>query len=225
VSGLDIAGRSLYCDETGGDYYDFLQFAEWSPGRVVIAVGDVAGHGISAALLMTTARALLRARIAQPGTLAQVMADANRLLCMDTAQSGNFMTLFLLVLDTAERQSRWVRAGHDPAMVYDPIADTFIEWTGEGMAIGVDETQTYQEHTVYEWVPGQIILLGTDGIWETENPDGQMLGKERVRAVIRRHRDGSAEAILQAIVAAIGLFRQTAPQLDDITLVVAKIKG
>jgi sigma-B regulation protein RsbU (phosphoserine phosphatase) len=223
VSGLDIAGRSIYCDETGGDYYDFLHFSEWIPGRVVIAVGDVAGHGISAALLMTTARALLRGRIAQPGTLAQVMADANRLLCMDTAQSGNFMTLFLLLLDTAERKSCWVRAGHDPAMVYDPIADTFIEWAGEGMAIGVDEAQSYQEHTVHEWVPGQIILLGTDGIWETENPDGQMFGKDRVRAVIRRHRADSAEEILQAIVAAIGLFRQAALQLDDITLVVAKI--
>jgi sigma-B regulation protein RsbU (phosphoserine phosphatase) len=93
------------------------------------------------------------------------------------------------------------------------------------MAIGVDESQSYQEHTVYEWVPGQIILLGTDGIWETENPDGQMFGKEQVRAEIRRHRDGPAEEILQAIVAAIGLFRQAAPQLDDITLVVVKIKG
>jgi sigma-B regulation protein RsbU (phosphoserine phosphatase) len=224
VSGLDIAGRSLYCDETGGDYYDFLHFTEWGPGRVVVAVGDVAGHGISAALLMTTARALLRARIAQPGTLAQVMTDANRLLCMDTAQSGNFMTLFLLLLDAGQRQSLWVRAGHDPAIVYDPVADTFDDWVGAGMAMGIDETQSFQENRFSAWSPGLIILLGTDGIWETENADGEMFGKERVRDVIRRRRDGSSEEILQAIIDAIGSFRQAAPQRDDVTLVVVKIK-
>jgi phosphoserine phosphatase RsbU/P len=224
VSGLDIAGRSLYCDETGGDYYDFLQFAEWAPGRVVVAVGDVVGHGLGAALLMTTGRALLRASMVQPGSLAQVMADANRLLCMDTAHSGNFMTLFLLLLDTHQRQSCWVRAGHDPAMVYDPLADSFTDWVGEGMAIGIDETQSFQENQRSGWGAGQIILIGTDGIWETENAGGEAFGKERVRTVIREHRGSPAEGILQAILDAIDSFRQSAPQGDDITLVVVKIE-
>lgn len=223
VSGLDIAGRSLYCDETGGDYYDFLQFAEWGAGRVVIAVGDVAGHGIGAALLMTTARALLRARLIQPGSLSQVVADANRLLCMDTAHSGNFMTLFLLQLDASRRQASWIRAGHDPATVYDPCTDAFSDCVGEGMAMGVDQCQLFQENQLDGWNPGRVILIGTDGIWETENADGVMFGKDRLRALIRSHRDGSAADILQAIIDAIQNFRQTAPQLDDITLVVVKI--
>jgi sigma-B regulation protein RsbU (phosphoserine phosphatase) len=134
------------------------------------------------------------------------------------------MTLFLLLLDAGQRQSLWVRAGHDPAIVYDPVADTFDDWVGAGMAIGIDETQSFQENRFSAWSPGLIILLGTDGIWETENADGEMFGKERVRDAIRRRRDGSSEEILQAIIDAIGSFRQAAPQRDDITLVVIKIK-
>ncbi len=223
VRGLDIAGRSLYCHETGGDYYDFLHFAEWGPGRVVVAVGDVVGHGIGAALLMTTASALLRARLLQPGSLAQVMGDANRLLCLDTAQSANFITVFLLMLDAGRRRACWTRAGHDPAIVYDPLTDTFTDWIGEGMALGVDETQSFQENQFDQWNPGRIILIGTDGIWETENPDGEMFGKDRLRSVIRENREGSAADILQAVLDAIQDFRQEASQLDDITLVVVKI--
>jgi phosphoserine phosphatase RsbU/P len=183
----------------------------------------VAGHGIGAALLMTTARALLRARLVKPGSLSQAVADANRLLCMDTGDSGNFMTLFLLQLDAGRRQASWIRAGHDPAAVYDPCTDAFSDCLGEGMAMGVNPCQSFQENQLDEWSPGRIILIGTDGIWETEDADGEMFGKDRLRALIRSHRNGSAAEILQAILDAIQNFRQAAPQLDDITLVVVKI--
>lgn len=223
IPGLDIAGRCLYSQETGGDYYDFLHFAEWGPGRVVIAVGDVVGHGIGAALLMTTARALLRARLLQPGRLDQVMGDANRLLCLDTVRNANFITVFLLMLDTGRKRASWTRAGHDPAIVYDPVTDAFSQWIGEGMALGVDETQAFQENQVDQWSSGCIILIGTDGIWETENPAGEMFRKDRVRSIIRENREGSAADIMQAVLNAVRDFRQEAAQLDDITLVVVKI--
>jgi phosphoserine phosphatase RsbU/P len=223
VRGLDIAGRCLYCHETGGDYYDFLHFTEWEPGQVVVAVGDVVGHGIGAALFMTTARALLRARLLQSGSLAQVVGEANRLLCLDTAQNASFITVFLLLLDTHRKRAYWTRAGHDPAIVYDPLTDTFSDWIGEGMALGVDETQSFQENQFDQWNPGLIILIGTDGIWETENQDGAMFGKDRLRFIMRENRDSSAADILQAILDAIRDFRQEAAQLDDITLVVVKI--
>jgi len=99
IGDLQIAGKSIYCDETGGDYYDFLQFSELGQGKVGIAVGDVAGHGIPAALLMTTVRGLLRSRTTQPGSLAQMITDVNRHLCFDTSETGNFMTLFFMLID------------------------------------------------------------------------------------------------------------------------------
>jgi sigma-B regulation protein RsbU (phosphoserine phosphatase) len=99
VEGIDVAGTSIYCDETGGDYYDYLQVFEPGPGRMAVAVGDVTGHGISAALLMTTARALLRSRAIHHRDLGQVVSDVNRLLAVDTSQAGNFMTLLLMLVD------------------------------------------------------------------------------------------------------------------------------
>jgi sigma-B regulation protein RsbU (phosphoserine phosphatase) len=222
VEGVDIAGKSIYCDETGGDYYDFLELSQWGNGRTGIAVGDVSGHGISAALLMTTVRALLRSRTRQPGSLSQIVTDVNHLLCADTAETGSFMTLFLMMIDSVRDELRWVRAGHEPAMVYHPTSDSFAELYGSGIALGVDQTWSFQEQSHEGWDGQQIILIGTDGIWETENPQFELFGKERLRSVIRQHRHRSSKEILQAITAAVSTFRQAAPQKDDITMVVVK---
>jgi phosphoserine phosphatase RsbU/P len=108
-------------------------------------------------------------------------------------------------------------------MVYDPVTDTFSQWLGEGMALGVDDAQSLQENQFDQWHPGLIILIGTDGIWETENPAGEMFGKDRLRSIMRENREGSAADILQAVLNAIQEFRQEAAQVDDITLVVVKI--
>ena len=188
IEGFDIAGQSIYCDETGGDYYDFIEFPELGHGRVGVAVGDVAGHGIAPALLMTTVRALLRSRIVQPGGLAQIITDVNRLLCIDTSESGNFMTLFFMLMDSDNREVQWVRAGHEPAVVYDPSTDSFSELYGDGIALGVDETWSFQENRQELWSDSQIVLIGTDGIWESENPQGEEFGKKRLREIIRSTR-------------------------------------
>jgi len=224
IGDLDIAGRSIYCDETGGDYYDFLTFFQDGQKKIGVAVGDVVGHGISAALLMTTVRALLRSRISQPGNLAQMIDDVNRLLCDDTSQSASFMTLFFLAIDTATKKLQWVRAGHDPAIVYDSSMDTFDELRGKGIALGVDENWSFQHNNRSRWTDGQIILIGTDGIWETENAVGKKFGKERVRQIIRQHANRAARDILQAITESLASFRQGASQVDDVTLVVLRTR-
>ena len=220
--GLDIAGKSLYCDDTGGDYYDFLQFPELGENRIGVAVGDVAGHGISAALLMTTTRALLRSRIIRPGTLSEIVGDVNRLLGVDTALSGNFMTLFVMVIDCKNKWIQWVRAGHDAAQVYDPVSDSFRELDGSGIALGVEASWNYQQYQEAGCTNSEIILIGTDGIWETENPSGERFGKERLRQIIRQFSRSSSSTIIEAILSAIADFRQTSAQADDITLVVIK---
>jgi phosphoserine phosphatase RsbU/P len=221
TEGLDIAGRSIYCDETGGDYYDFLEFSELD-GRLGVVVGDVAGHGIGAALIMATVRSLLRSRITQPGTLSEVITDVNRLLCLDTSQTSSFMTLFFMLADRVRGKINWVRAGHDPAIIYDAVTDTFSELRGSGIALGVDETLLFHEYEYDRWADGQIIVIGTDGIWEAESDQAEMFGKERLLELIREHQDQPAEQILQIITEVLTAFRQTAPQQDDITLVVVK---
>ena len=222
IAGFDIAGQSIYCDETGGDYYDFIEFPELGHGRVGVAVGDVAGHGIAPALLMTTVRALLRSRIVQPGDLAQIITDVNRLLCIDTSESGNFMTLFFMLMDSDNREVQWIRAGHEPAVVYDPSTDSFSELYGDGIALGVDETWSFQENRQELWSDSQIVLIGTDGIWESENPQGEGFGKKRLGEIIRKHKHQTSQEIVHATTEALAKHRQTAPQQDDITMVVIK---
>ena len=224
IQWLDIASRMDYCDETGGDYYDFLKGDGPDEGKFAVVVGDVSGHGISSALLMASARAFLRQRSALSGSIAQIMADVNHLLALDVEETGGFMTLFYLSIDIAKRQLNWVRAGHEPAIFYDPKTDTFEELRGEGTALGVDPEARYLENEKGELAEGQIILLGTDGIWEARNPASEMFGKEPIYRTIRENPSASAKEILTSCFDALKLFLEKQTPEDDITLVVIKVR-
>lgn len=223
AKGFDIAGRSIYCDETGGDYFDYLDICENGRGETAVVVGDVSGHGIPSALLMATARAFLRLRSSLPGSISGIVSDVNRELTRDVEGSGQFMTLFYLTLDSATRSARWIRAGHDPAILYDPVNDIFEELRGEGLVLGVDENFVFEENERVGLDTGQIIFLGTDGIWEAHNSKGQMFGKEAVRNIIRQNAEMSAAEILEAVLSSLRSFQGDADPEDDMTLVVIKI--
>jgi sigma-B regulation protein RsbU (phosphoserine phosphatase) len=224
VQGLDIAGRNISCDEIGGDYFDFLWQQEYPNAYFSVVVGDITGHGVDAALLMTAARAFLRMRASQSGSISQIVSEMNRHLSQDVLDTGRFMTLFYLTIDPQEDQIGWVRAGHDPAVIYDPSRDSFEELKGTGIALGVDEKFTYPENHKTGLCEGQIIAVGTDGIWETRNQDGEMFGKERFRNVIRQHAHAGAGDILNAVYDELNHFAKGLKAQDDITLVVVKIK-
>jgi sigma-B regulation protein RsbU (phosphoserine phosphatase) len=223
VPGFDISGISLYCDETGGDYYDFLTIRENAPGQAGIVVGDVSGHGIQSALLMASARASLRQRVSLPGSLSEIVTDVNRQFCLDVRESGAFMTLFYLTVDSTLRSLRWVRAGHDPAIFFDPATGAFEELSGKGSPLGFDEDLVFEEKEKRGMQRGQIVFVGTDGIWETIDAQGRMFGKERLHDIIRRHHDLSARQMVQTVIGGLQEFRQELKPADDITMVVVKI--
>lgn len=224
IDGIDSAGVCIYCDDTGGDYYD-LFITPGNDPKMMIVVGDVVGHGIGAALLMATVRALLRSRVCQPGTSAQMINDVNKLLCLDTARAGNFVTLFFLTLNLKTRIFNWVRCGHEPALVYTPGSDTFSELRGEGLVLGVDSGWEYNENTFTPATENQIILLGSDGVWEAENSTGERFGKHRVRELLANHHACDPKTILEKIISEISLFLNGQPRLDDITLVILKTES
>ena len=224
VDGLDIAGTSIYCDETGGDYFDFLGSSELGENKFGVLVGDVSGHGIPSALLMATARAFLRQRSALAGSIAEIITDVNYQLTRDIEESGSFMTLFFLLLDQYNQTLHWVRAGHDPALFYDPATQKFEDLHGPGIALGVDDTWQYTQQKKSGLAKGQIILLGTDGIWEAQNSQGQLFGKKLLSRIIREYADAGAEEMLEAIITAINRFRGRQAPTDDVTLVIIKIK-
>ncbi len=222
IEGLDIAGTSIYCEETGGDYYDYLMSAEEGQKKICVVVGDVADHGIPSALLMTTARAFLRQRTARSGELDQVVTDVNRQLTRDVEDTGRFMTLFICEVDRSNQVIHWVNAGHDPAMIYDPKSSEFKELSGNGLPLGVSEMAAYQKFDK-QIQPRQIIMMGTDGIWEAQSPLGEMFGKERFKDIIRRNAARPAKEIIQAVIHGVDSFCQTLEKEDDVTLVVTKI--
>ena len=223
IEGLDVAGKSIYCEETGGDYFDYLPVDKNEPGKIKIVVGDVSDHGIASALLMTTARAFLRQRASKTGTLNQIIADVNRQLSRDVEDSGRFMTLFFCEIDSPNRTIRWVNAGHDPAFAFNPDSGNFAELAGHSLPLGVSEKSAYQEFQ-RKILPGQILLIGTDGIWESRNARGEMFGKERFRQVISAHARETAIEILQAVTDELNRFSHPLGKEDDVTLVVIKVE-
>jgi serine phosphatase RsbU (regulator of sigma subunit) len=223
VDGLDIAGKSIYCDETGGDYYDFLEVGHPAEGKIGIVVGDVSDHGIPSALLMATARALIRQRCSAFGQIDRVVSDVNRQLAKDVKDSGRFMTLFYAEIERLHKTMRWVNAGHEPAMIFDPVTDTFSDLnSGNNLALGVFEDTDFNE-AQQEIASGQIIVIATDGIWEARNPRGEMFSKDRIHKIIRRNATKTANEIQNAILDSLKRFQKDVKLEDDMTLVVIKV--
>ena len=220
LPGLDVAGRMIPCDAVGGDYLDFLTGEEFAGRGFGVAVGDVAGHGPAAALLMTAARSCLRMRAARPGGLGDVVTDLNRSLAVDLGELERFMTCFLL--DVGADAVSWVSAGHEPALLVDPAARTVTELDGDGPVLGIDAGTTYREHQVPLREPGRVVALCTDGITEAWSEGGEQFGRERLKQSLLRHASGPAASILDGVLQDVIDHRGHAPQTDDLTLVVLK---
>ena len=225
VQGLDVAGKNVSCEEIGGDYFDFLGKNEYPNAPFSIVVGDITGHGVDAALLMTSARAFLRMRAAQSGDISDIISEMNRHLALDVLDTGRFMTLFYMTIDPQNEHLQWVRAGHDPAVLFDPAQNTFEELAGTGIALGVKDDFRYEAYNKTGLADGQIVAIGTDGIWEACNPNGEMFGKKRFQKVIRDCSKEDANHILGAVYDELDHFTRGLKSEDDITLVVAKVQN
>jgi serine phosphatase RsbU (regulator of sigma subunit) len=220
LPGLEVAGRMIPCDAVGGDYLDFLTPEEFAGRGFGAAVGDVAGHGPAAALLMTAARACLRMRAARPGSLGEIVTDVNRHLAADLGDLERFMTFYLLEVRTDAVS--WVSAGHEPALRVDPGSRTMAELEGDGPVLGIDADITFREHHAPFREPGQVVALCTDGITEAWSETGEQFGRERLKQSLLRHAAQPAGSILEGVMRDVLDFRGAAPQKDDLTLVVLK---
>ena len=225
VPGVEIAGRNIPCDEVGGDYFDYLWDENNAENKLSIVVGDITGHGVDAALLMSSARAFLRMRASHAGTPLEIVTAMNQHLTTDLSESGRFMTLFYLALDRQSEQLEWIRAGHDPALIYDPDEDSFEELMGPGLALGVVEDFAYEPQRRNGLKPGHVIVIGTDGIWESCNPSGEMFGRERLMEIVRKTAGQDANTILETVFQEHADFSEGLKSEDDLTLVVVKIQA
>jgi sigma-B regulation protein RsbU (phosphoserine phosphatase) len=224
VPGLDVAGRNVSCDEVGGDYYDFFWRRGASKTPFSVAVGDITGHGVDAALLMSSARAFLRLHASREESISDLIRATNQHLTEDVLESGRFMTLFYLTVDADLTGIEWIRAGHDPAILYDPAADRFEELKGPGIALGINDQFDYRPNRREGLGDGQVIAIGTDGIWESYDNGGEMFGRERFKDTLRQHARRPAGEILRAVFERLAEFSRGRRPEDDITLVIIKIQ-
>ncbi len=222
IEGLDIAGHSIYCDETGGDYYDYLHIEGLSERCAALAIGDVVGHGVAAAMLMATARGILRSRCHEPASLGQLLKHLNELLVDDTG-GERFMTMLLVMLNGSTGEMAWASAGHGPPMVYLASEDRFAEHKGGGIPLGLFAGKEFETYQAGPFSPGDIVVLSTDGLWEAKQTDGEFYGIERLQRAIRDSAKLNAEDIATAIRADHKRACGEGSQEDDMTFVVAKI--
>jgi sigma-B regulation protein RsbU (phosphoserine phosphatase) len=222
IDNFDVAGLCKYSDETGGDYYDFISFDEIEPGKVSVVLGDVTGHGIGAALLMASARSMLRNNARHYAyDLSKIMYEYNNELASDT-DPDKFITLFYGVLDNKKRSIIWGLGGHDPAILIKKDGDQIEELKSAGVPMGFIKDMTFEQAGPVEIEIGDVVVIGTDGIWEAENENEEMFGKERLIEVIRHNNEKNAEEICQAVVTAVTDFYHPLTQHDDITIVIIK---
>lgn len=221
IPGYEIHGRSIYCDEMGGDYFDYLMPDCLGEGRFGLVVGDVTGHGMAAALGMTSVRSLILSHAGRVGSPGELLTVVNETAARD-ADRGRFVTLELLVIEGPVMRS--ANAGHDPGLLFRSATGVFEELPGGGLPLGVSGEERYSTAEIRAPAPGDVLVIGTDGIWETRDPAGTFYGKARLRELVRRHAGGTPRAIGDALLADLDDFRKGEPFHDDVTFVIVKAR-
>lgn len=222
IAGFEIAGTSIPSKQVGGDYFDFLDLGK---GRLGIAIADVSGKGIPAALLMANLQASLHAQTLEIERIAEVTIRINNLLVKST-DANMFVTFFYGMLDRSRSTFTSTNAGHNPPILLR--TDKNIErLTKGGLVLGFLPDQKYAQQTT-TLNPGDILVLFTDGITEARAPEGEkaaedkLFGEDRLVQVIKDTANLSAREIQSAILQAVSAHTQNTPHGDDITLVIIK---
>lgn len=225
IKNYDISGRSVYSDETGGDYYDFIELMDSGQEKLGIAVGDVSGHGIGAALLMASARGVIRSHAAKfSSDLGNLFYMLNEHLIRDTGEA-RFLTLFYAILDSQSNTLTWNSAGHEPGLLLNKKTGNIIELASTGMPLGISQDARHVQADPVQLEAGDLVLIGTDGIREARNEDREIFGRERVVEILRTHAQESTQIILDRIVQSLQEFRGNSSQEDDVTLVAIKYQS
>jgi sigma-B regulation protein RsbU (phosphoserine phosphatase) len=229
---LEIVGICHPARSVGGDYYDFIRIG---PDKLGIAIGDVSGKGISAALIMSTLQASLRSMASVPQyEVVDVVSIVNRLLCAST-DADKFATFFYGVYDESANTLTYVNAGHDPPFLLHCIStpdlaerplwpDVEIKRPDRGgMVLGVQDGCDYEQATI-KLHRGDALVGYTDGLTEAVNAKGEMYGEERIKDLVGQNFHLPARALHQLILDNVRQFMGEMDQRDDLTVIVAKVR-
>jgi sigma-B regulation protein RsbU (phosphoserine phosphatase) len=216
VPGFEIAGTSVPAQVVGGDYFDFIA-TEGPP--LALCLGDVSGKGVPASLLMANLQATLRGQTRSGVSARECVGRSNGFLHRSTSPD-KFVTLFYGILDPDTRTLSYSNAGHEAPFLSRANGE-FLRLERGGLILSIIEDFAYEEETV-ALHNGDVLVVYSDGVSEAMNPDGEQFGEAKIQEVIAANRTRPAVGIIDALIKAVRAHAATAPQADDMTLIVVR---
>jgi PAS domain S-box-containing protein len=213
LSGYDVAGKNISALNVGGDYYDFIRLDEH---RLAIGLGDVSGKGLAASLVMANLQATIRGLALFDSDPKDCLERANKLLFRST-DARTFVSLFYGILDTRTHALCYASAGQDMPILFSAGHKPTLLRT-RGIALGIKEDVSYEKGEI-SILPGDRLLIYTDGVSEAMNEKMEEFGKERLQGLVQRTEGGSAAGLIERILAAVEAHVHDATQYDDMTIV------
>ncbi len=217
IEGFDIVATTLPARVVGGDFYDFIPIEE---GKIGLAVADVSGKGIPAALFMALSRTLIRASAIGKLSAEVAIKEANRHIIEDT-KTNMFVTLFYAILDSKKRDLTYVNAGHNPPLLVRESSGDIVLLKAQGIPLGLSENTDMSVREI-ELQKGDVVVIYTDGVTEAINKSGEQFEVDRLSKVIRESNTLSSQGIMSRIQEELKVFVGNHPQFDDMTLMVLK---
>ncbi len=217
LDGYEISAMSLPAKHVGGDYYDFLKLPD---DRIGLAIADVSGKGVPAAILTATTRSYLQSETQHPSsTIAETVERINRMVHRDVT-NDMYVTMALIYMDPNKGEIEYVNAGHSHPVLMDKHGEIRFLDQG-GLFLGIIEENSY-ESAIVKMSPGDVLLLDTDGVTDIQNMKGEPFGAERLYELMRKCIHLSSEGMRNAIYQACLKHRGDAEQFDDFTMIVLK---
>ena len=216
IEGYELQGISFPCYEIGGDYYDFIPRED---GNMVVALGDVSGKGTAAALLMSSLHAAIHAQADAHDSIVTTIQAVNKYLT-ESIPPNRFVTLFYAELNPELGRLTFLNAGHNPPLIVH-AGGTMEQLASGGLPLGIMADAEFREGRT-QLLPGDVLVIYSDGVSEAVNPTGEEFGPTRLYEVVARNLDASASGIRDRIESALTKFCQGTPAADDITLVIVK---
>jgi serine phosphatase RsbU (regulator of sigma subunit) len=221
LDGFTIAGMWFPAEFTSGDYFDYIALPD---GSCAIAVGDVSGHGLGAALLMASTRSILRSIARGTSDVSEILTLTNCFLWEDT-QPDHFVTLFLGGLDPHLRRFSYASAGHPAAYVLNAAGDLRARLDSTAPPLGIMPDADFPAGLSLTLESGDVAVILTDGVLEAMAPDGTLFDDLRVLEVVRRHQTRPAGEIISHLHRAVLDFCRQDVLRDDMTAIVLKVQG
>jgi sigma-B regulation protein RsbU (phosphoserine phosphatase) len=220
IRGVEVAAFSRPSEIIGGDYFDFFQFRDGTHGLVI---ADVSGHGVSAAMLMSSLQTAIRTLAPDADSPAEILERINRFY-IHNVHFTTFVTVFLARFDPTTLTLTYVNAGHNPPAVRRSLNSEVAWLKPTAPAIGLAEDFHARMESI-GFSAGDSLLLYTDGVTEVLNIDNEEFGQQRLAELVNQNADRPAPDLLQAVRQAVSAFGDDRPLMDDVTMVALRIAG